>query len=187
MDGKQELSINTREYLVRFQQILNEMICKMTSAKLTDSISNNFIVQMIPHHMAAIEMSQNILRVTTDVAVQNIAMSIVEEQTKSIENMRRVQEECSLLTNSPWELCRYQTKMDSIMETMFRGMRCACNDNRIDADFMREMIPHHRGAVEMCENTLGYDICPGLCPILRAIISSQKRGIAQMQCLLRCY
>ena len=71
------------------------------------------------------------------------------------------------------------------MKTMFTDMGTACANNQISADFMREMIPHHRGAIEMSQNTLQYDICPELCPILDAIITSQKRGIMQMQQLLQ--
>ncbi len=45
----------------------------MSNAKLTNSISHNFIVQMIPHHEAAIEMSENILKYTSNDSLQNIA------------------------------------------------------------------------------------------------------------------
>ncbi len=62
----------------------------MKNARMTNSISYNFIVQMIPHHQAAIDMSRNILQYTTCVALQDIAMGIVEEQTKSIENMQKL-------------------------------------------------------------------------------------------------
>lgn len=40
------------------------MIQGMTDDELDESISHNFIVQMIPHHKAAIEMSQNLLQYT---------------------------------------------------------------------------------------------------------------------------
>lgn len=46
---------NTKCYLVRFYEILEEMIRSMGAAELTDSLSHNFIVQMIPHHMAAVD------------------------------------------------------------------------------------------------------------------------------------
>ena len=72
----------TMKYLEEFNRILEKMICNMKNAKLTNSISNNFIVQMIPHHRAAIEMSCNILQYTTDLTLQEIASNIVAEQTK---------------------------------------------------------------------------------------------------------
>ncbi len=90
-----------------------------------------------------------------------------------------------MLNNSQQDLCLYQRRMDQIMKVMFTDMGNACSDNDININFMREMIPHHRGAVEMSETTLQFDICPELKPILQAIIVSQKRGIRQMQELLR--
>ena len=45
------------------------------------------------------------------------------------------------------------------------------------------MIPHHMGAVEMASTTLQFDICPELVPILQAIITSQEKGIAQMEAI----
>lgn len=48
------------------------------------------------------------------------------------------------------------------------------------------MIPHHMGAIRMSENALRFPICPELIPILTAIISSQKRGVQEMEKLLQC-
>ena len=59
--------------------------------------------------------------------------------------------------------------------------------DQIDVNFMREMIPHHEGAVRMSENALRYPICPELIPILQAIVTSQRRGVRQMEQLLRCF
>lgn len=38
----------------------------------------------------------------------------------------------------------------------------------------------------MSENLLRYDICPELKPIVDAIITSQRRGIQEMEQLLLC-
>lgn len=185
MYNEHRLSDFTKSYLKRFRCILDELIEGMTTAELTDSISHNFIVQMIPHHMAAIEMSENILKYTTFIPLQEIAKNIISEQTKSIENMRAAQSECSCLVNSECDVSAYNQRVNRIMETMFSGMRNAAATNNINADFMREMIPHHRGAVEMSRNALRYEICSELRPILNAIIASQEKGIMQMQQLLR--
>lgn len=186
MNCSQPLSIVAKDYLNRFYCILNEMIHNMTEAELTDSISANFIVQMIPHHRAAIEMSENLLKYTTNIPLQNIALQIIESQTKSIENMQKVQCTCSMLTNCQQDLCQYERRINEIMQTMFSRMENAPDTNQLNVNFIKEMIPHHEGAVKMSETALQYDICPELKPILTAIITSQKRGIMQMQQILRC-
>lgn len=179
------LSYVAKEYLRTYKKILKKMECAMTEVKLTTSISDNFMEQMIPHHRAAIEMSRNLLRFTTFIPLQEIAIDIIEEQTKSIEQMRAIQEMCSKRKNPREEVCHYQQRVDRIMKTMFDEMGSACGTNQINMDFMREMIPHHKGAVEMSENALRYNICAGLVPILKDIIVSQKKGIQQMECLLQ--
>ena len=93
------------------------------------------------------------------------------------------------LENPPEAVCRYQRHMNDIMSAMFDRMRRARATRRVDCDFLREMLPHHKGAVEMASITLQSDICPELVPILQAIITSQETGIAQMEALaasLRC-
>lgn len=180
------LSNVTKDYLSTFYCILDEMIQGMTQAALEDSISYNFIVQMVPHHRAAIEMSQNILKYTTNIPLQEIACNIIEEQTQSIADMEKIKCSCLEQCNSQQDLMLYQRKMMQIMNTMFFEMENARSANEINCNFLWEMIPHHRGAVRMSKTTLQYCICPELEPILTAIISSQEKGILQMQRLLRC-
>lgn len=186
MNSECKLSNMTMTYLKDFNCILEKMIAGMTDAVLSESISHNFIVQMIPHHEAAIEMSENILKYTENPPLIQIAQGIIEEQTKSIGDMRRILYSCSELKDSESDVCRYQTKINEIMEVMFFRMENARATNSLNCNFMWEMIPHHRGAVEMSETTLKYCICEELKPILEAIISSQKKGIARMQKLLCC-
>ena len=173
-------------YLKRYEEILDEMIHGMKCAELTESISHNFIVQMIPHHMAAIEMSENILKYDPCPPLAEIAENIILEQTKSIENMKKALGKCSRLKNTRQDIGIYQRTFDRITQVMFRKMGEAWATNNLNADFMREMIPHHEGAVQMSENVLRFNICPELIPILRAIIKSQTEGILKMQRLLRC-
>lgn len=177
---------NTEEYLCRFNEILNEMICKMTEAELTDSLSHNFIVQMLPHHKAAVEMSENLLKYNVCPPLKEIAENIISEQTKSIEELQNALSCCENYKNSERDICLYQKEFSRISKTMFCDMRHACRGENINANFMREMIPHHEGAIRMSENILRFYICPQLCPIADAIIVSQRRGVCQMKQLLRC-
>ena len=179
------LTEQIKQYLVRFYEILDRMVEEMTSAELTDSVSYNFMVQMIPQHRAAIEMSKNILLYTQNKSVENIACNIISMQTKSIEDMQHILHRCGRVCNSIDDLRLYQRRMDSIMHSMFCRMDQARETNKVDVDFMCEMIPHHEGAIQMAENTLKYEICPALTPILCDIISSQKKGVREMKMLLQ--
>ena len=179
-----DFSRNTQSYLKTFSRILDDMIKGMTCAELTNSISHNFIVQMIPHHRAAIEMSENILRFTTNLTVESIACNIIEEQTRSISNMENILSCCSNQGNSEQSLREYQRTVEEIRNTMFCRMRDAKSVNSVNCNFLREMLPHHEGAVALCEATQEYRICPELEPVLSSIITSQKRGICQMEELL---
>lgn len=185
MNCSQQLSGDTKRYLRRFYEILDEMIGGMTGAALTDSISHNFIVQMIPHHRAAIEMSESLLMYSELAPLRRIAENIIREQTQSIEDMKRALPVCETKHNSRVELSGYGKRFEEITLVMFSQMRSACSDNDINADFMREMIPHHQGAIRMSKNALQYPVCPQLDPILQAIITSQKRGVREMESLLR--
>lgn len=176
----------TKDYLCRFHEILEEMIEKMTAVEPTCSISCDFILQMIPHHEAAIEMSRNLLQYPVCPPLEEIAQGIIAEQTESIRQMQEALPVCSEKQNCFCHTCLYTRRFQTIANTMFARMKNACKDNCIDANFMREMIPHHMGAIQMSENALQFCICPELVPILRAIITSQKRGVAQMERLLRC-
>ncbi|MCH5341085.1 MAG: DUF305 domain-containing protein [Acetatifactor sp.] len=177
---------STKDYLTQFYTILEEMIHNMECAQLNDSVSHNFIVQMIPHHQAAIAMCQNVLQYTNNADLRCIASNIISTQTRSIQNMQSILNQCSCVTNSCQDLNLYNRRFKEVTRTMFHEMGTACSDNNISADFIREMIPHHEGAIGLCENALRYNICPGLAPILESIISSQSRGIQEMRQLLKC-
>lgn len=184
-NNSDKLNRLTETYHAEFCRILQNMIHEMKCAPLTESISHNFIVQMIPHHRAAIRMSQNILNYTADMTLRAIASGIIKEQTKSIENMCASLQRCACYTNTAASLQDFRCKMDQIMREMFCEMRFARTTNQISCDFMWEMIPHHEGAVKMSQAALQERICPELTPILKAIISSQEKGIAEMQELLK--
>lgn len=171
----------TRTYLGRYFPILGDLITGMTCADRTDSISHNFITQMIPHHEAAIQMSQNLLQYGAVCPLEKIAQNIIAEQTRSIAEMRQALNSCSRLANSEQALCAYQREISRITQRMFSRMQLACAGNNLSATFIRQMLPHHEGAIRMSKRALQFPICPELTPILNAIITSQERGVLEMR------
>lgn len=181
MEEKCVLSRVSQKYLQQYREIAENMICKMSSTDFSDSISQNFINQMIPHHEAAIEMSKNLLCYTTNLQLQKIADNIISQQGKEIEKMQSMLSSCCSFKNPKQEVFSYLRQNHVITQNMFSKMKSVKICNCINESFILEMIPHHEGAIQMAHNALRYRLCPELKPILHNIIKTQSDGICEMK------
>lgn len=170
-------------YLDTYYHILDEMKWAMTTAARTGSISGDFITQMIPHHRAAVEMCENVLRYLDTGPVSDLARAIIRQQTQGIQEMKALLCPCGKVCNSPQEVCRYLRRNACALDAMFSAMAHVSGVG-VEQNFLREMIPHHEGAVQMSENALRFCICQPLRPILRNIIETQREEIGEMERLL---
>ena len=179
------LSDPSKRYLCCYYQILDEMIQGITTAKLTRSLSHNFIVQMIPHHQAAVRMCRNLLQYSDDGAVRRLAQRITDQQTQGLQAMEGLLPDCGQPANPQMDLrlCRRRTEL--ILRELFSQMGSAPEGNRLDLVFLRQMIPHHLGAARMAQNTLRYQVATGLAPVLRSTIDTHCKEVRQMRALLR--
>lgn len=75
---------------------------------------------------------------------------------------------------------------DESMEKMHYGMMVNYSDNA-DADFVRGMIPHHQGAVDMAKIQLQYGKDPEIRKLAEGIIKAQEVEIKQMQDWLKTH
>lgn len=169
---------NVKNYLCRFDEILEEMSDKMLSFNVAPNITLYFIECMIPHHQAAIYMCENLLKYTTYRPLQQVAYNIIQTQTKGIEQMKKIAKTTSNFYNTRTDIDNYLSKYLSISQNMINRMRNAPRCNNINVNFINEMIPHHEGAIEMCNNLLQYRIDPRLCEVAKSIIREQSNGVS---------
>lgn len=178
---EQQNIINAKNYLAEFDKILCEMENKMLSRKIVGNITIDFIECMIPHHEAAIYMCQNLLKYTVYYPLIGIAQNIVETQTKGIEQMREIEKTTRGYKNSRYEVQRYMTKYLAIVKNMVNKMKESPRCMNISLDFIGEMIPHHEGAIGMCNNLIMYRIDPRLRGVAQSIIKEQSKGVKEME------
>ena len=177
----QKIIMMARKYLTRFDEILNQMADRMLSQEVTNSITINFIRCMIPHHEAAIYMSENLLNYTRYEPLQKIAKGIIEMQTKGIEQMKDIEKTTYGFRNTPRDVNTYIENYLSITKNMIEKMKNSHRCININLDFVNEMIPHHEGAIKMCNNLLQYYIDPRLKNVADTIISEQSKGVRELK------
>lgn len=176
---------NANEYLHRFYNILEQMKCKMLSFEPTVNITLYFIECMIPHHQAAIYMSENLLKYTTYQPLIDIANDIIRMQKRGIEQMIEIAKTTKGYCNSQNSIKMYLSKYLCITKNMVNRMETAPSGMNINLNFVNEMIPHHEGAIQMCNNLLQYDIDPRLAQVAKNIIKEQSNGVEELK-YIRC-
>ena len=175
-----------KKYLERYNQILNNMANQMLSVNLINNITINFIRGMIPHHQAAIYMCQNLLEFTTSESLQRMANNIIQTQAQGIEQMRNIAGTTPYFVNNPNDVRCYNERYFEITNKMICRMRNSPRCRNINFNFTGEMIPHHEGAIQMCENVLQYQIDDRLRSVAQSIIIEQTRGVQELMQIRRC-
>ena len=178
------LSEEAKRYLCCYYQILDEMIQSVSAAKLTQSISQNTIVQLIPHHRAAVRLCRNILEASNDGNLRRLAQCVAARQTQAIGQLEAELSDAAQLTSPQMDLRLCQRRMDLIFREMYAQMGEVPERGRMDALFIRQMIPQRQGAILAARNALRYEVSTGLAPILRSVIDTQSREVGQMRTLL---
>lgn len=172
---------NVNNYLNRFDEILYNMENKMLSQNVTNSITINFIICMIPHHQAAIYMCENLLKYTKYQPLIQISNRIIQTQTKGIEQMKHILNTTVGYINSNKNVNNYMKEYFRIVNIMISGMKNSARTNNINYNFTTEMIPHHEGAIAMCNNLLKYQIDPRLKNVAQNIIQEQSKGVIELK------
>ncbi len=131
-----------------------------------------FMSMMIAHHEGAIEMSEWILERTDDRELIETAEAIIAAQGPEIEQMRQwLQEWYGVAEPDPMMM----RMMHDDMEMMMRRMETEYDEPEVG--FLREMIEHHIGAVEMALPVFTQSVRPELRELAHTIIVDQAGEI----------
>ncbi|MBP3635637.1 MAG: DUF305 domain-containing protein [Bacilli bacterium] len=173
--------IDANYYLARFNEILYNMQREMLITNTTENITIDFIRCMIPHHMAAIYMCQNLLRYSNYTPLVNMANNIIKVQENEVNQMKEIAKTTIYYINNKRDVDNYFKRYFKITQNMINEMRNSIKTTDINLDFTYEMIPHHEGAIKMCQNVLRYQIDPRLRMLANIIIKEQSEGVRMLK------
>jgi len=174
-----------KAYYDNYQRILQIMKNGMEEAPKTGDPSLDFLYEMIPHHEAAVSMSENIMKYGHNEQVKQLAANIIRDQLEGIGKMEALKEKIKMnpQVNMQAEEA-YLKAYNNIYKTMITAMQDAKPTGNIDKDFLEEMIPHHEGAIKMSQNIMKYTQNNELKTILQNIITTQQKQLTEMKNLL---
>ena len=135
-----------------------------------------FVKEMVPHHKSAIEMAKIAEQRGEGEFVKKLAEDIISTQNAEIAALQREDEGLDAAGIEVGSL-----DMPHDMMGMDGDMKSLESADPFDPEFLKMMIPHHEGAVEMAKVELEKGKDPELRKIAQAIIDAQEREIRAMR------
>ncbi len=147
-----------------------------------------FLNEMIMHHQGAVMSSQMMIADSERPEMRKLAESIIESQTRQIEQMRRWRGEWypDARATTGMTGCERMTDMMTGMGGMMGQMHdTGMMDRDMDRMFLRMMIPHHRLGVTMAEEAIEQAEHQEIKELARTIIGEQTAEIELMEGYLK--
>jgi uncharacterized protein (DUF305 family) len=146
-----------------------------SSAAKGNGTDRAFVAAMIPHHESAVKMAAIARGRGESNFVKELASNITDSQTEEIALMRTQDADLAKAGVKAGTLSvgQHMMGMDGDPATLQTA-------NPFDAAFIKMMIPHHEGAIEMAREELDKGENPELLELAQNIIDAQQREVDQM-------
>ncbi len=135
-----------------------------------------FVAAMIPHHESAVKMAGVAQGRGQSEFVKQLAADITASQTEEITSMRKQDAELAKAGIQVGKL-----KVQDHMSMDEDPMAMLQDAKPFDDAFIKMMIPHHEGAIEMAREELEKGADPELKQLAQDIVDAQQREIDEMR------
>ena len=135
-----------------------------------------FVAEMIPHHESAVDMAEIAQERGESPFVKKLAGDIVRTQSSELTTLCTQDKQLAEAGVKPGSLGMSHSMMGMDGDTAM--LKTA---EPFDAAFLKMMIPHHEGALEMAKVELDKGQDPELKKLAQQIIDAQQREIAEMR------
>ena len=138
-----------------------------------------FLDTMIVHHQGAIDMAQLVATRAQHPELKQLAKNIIADQQKETDKMKSWRQQW--FSSAEQAVNMDLPGMSQGMADMNLDRLDELKENEFDLEFIRQMIPHHEGAVTMAKDLLAHQPRAELRTLAENIIDSQQGEINQMR------
>ena len=138
-----------------------------------------FIDTMSVHHQAAVDMASLVPKRAGHAEIQALAADIMLGQLKEISDMKSWRGEW-FKDAAPAVNMELPGMHDSMKDADMKNLE-GLKGTDFDLEFIRQMIPHHEGAVQMAKDAEKRATKPQLKTLAAAIVKAQEAEIANMK------
>ena len=159
---------------------INHTMHEAMAIDFTGNPDIDFLKGMIPHHQGAVDMAKVQLEYGQDGLLKSLTQRVIRDQEREIRYMKRnlVALEANFNESSINNLSTIAFKR--VNRHMHKDMNIKFTSNA-DTDFVKGMIPHHQGAVEMAKVVLAYGTDSSARRLAYDIINAQESEMTWMR------
>lgn len=138
-----------------------------------------FLDTMIAHHQGAVDMAKMVAAKAEHAELKTLAVNVITSQEKEIGEMKTWREKwfAGVAPAMNMEMAGMNDSMKGMDMTKLGSL----TGNVFDLEFIRQMIPHHEGAVVMAKEALQKSQKAEIKTMANAIIKDQEAEIKQMK------
>lgn len=168
-----------------YEKYAHDIMMNDSSKYLTKDTGNIFAVYMTLHHEAAIITSLGIKDISDNPSIIKLADNIANAQVGEVNEMQNLLSSGVLKGNNN---NKFKKEMENIMNKMMKNMSIpdyTLSKAKSEELYLKNMIAHHEGAIDMAKAYLKVGKNPKLIKICQDVLRTQGEEIKQMKLLLK--
>lgn len=167
-----------------YHEAMQNMHQDMNNAYSANNADVIFMQGMLPHHQGAVAMAKIQLQYGEDLALKDLAQTIIDAQQSEINQIKAWLQAHQNTKTKDEQIDKIRDDYLSKDKITHDEMMTGIMDTDADRAFVKGMIPHHQGAIDMADLALKYSSDNEVLALAKQIKATQIPEIAQMKAWL---